>query len=142
MEKFYNESVLLFREPGDRMPRIAFFKDDMHRAKSAGFLQAHHCLTLDAVGEMPRFEELDFQSHPVRMDHWAARAEFPNGYSASVVQLNRAGSCVPLFEIAVMHNGTVDELNPFIPGGVVSDLSVPQIELVMWEIASFPKREG
>lgn len=143
MEKFYNESVLLFREPGDtRTPRIAFFKDDLHRAKTAGYLTAHNCLTVEAAQpNAPEFSDLEFVEHPVRHDHWTARVEYPNGYSASIVQLNRAGSCSSLFEVAVIHGGVIDELNVYIPGGIVTDLSVPQVELVLWEIMSYPRKE-
>jgi len=77
----------------------------------------------------------------VRQDHRAGKAkvDFPNGYTASVIS-DGYGEEDGLYEIAVMHNGSLDYSTP-VTNDVLGDLTEDEVIKHCNEIAALPSKD-
>lgn len=82
-----------------------------------------------------KFEDLQFQPHPVWMFDTQARHTFPNGWSVSVI--TGAGAYGEL-ELAVLRDDDLHYANPVALGDVRGYLTEDDVEALMAEVEAWP----
>ena len=89
---------------------------------------------------MKTFDSLDFQQHPNWPDGIRAKLEFPNGYTASVIQFPYSyGGTNGLYELAIINaDNELDYTTP-ITDDVLGDLSKDDVTQLLQRIADLPK---
>lgn len=139
-DKFYNKWVILFQEHEGACPAMAFVRTkDEVRHYQEGLEDTGLKTVVAHIDSMPAFEDLPFTDHPVRAMTFQALAHYDNGYTGSVIAEHRHGQTFPTWEVAVMIDGKIDDSNPYIKGGVVSRLTVNQVEVALLMVKSMPQ---